>query len=235
MKDYVILENEYFELLIPSSLKEFGQEVLEFSTNKIKDYLDFFHESFGEKIKGAFLINRDDFIARINEVREDNSSLPPEWATGCFYGGETQILLNKDNLYDRFLTLVHETFHLLFSKFIYEKNNVDRIVWLDESLAGNFDSSTEKLIENGKFKDIIFELCKNKELLPKMCDLDFQKNNIITDDYNGYDLFKVVGRYLIETKNSDELLEYVKNFEQVIIDGESILDKSLEYFSSKFN
>ncbi|UKI27405.1 MAG: hypothetical protein L6V91_01885 [Bacilli bacterium] len=39
-----------------------------------------------------------------------NSSLPPKWATGCFYGGETQILLDENNPYERFNTLAHESF-----------------------------------------------------------------------------------------------------------------------------
>ncbi len=36
MKDYITLSNDYFEILIPKDLKEFGNDVLEFSTGKIK-------------------------------------------------------------------------------------------------------------------------------------------------------------------------------------------------------
>ena len=104
--------------------------------------------------------------------------------------------------------MVHESFHLLFSKYVYEKNDIERIVWLDEALAGNFDGTTEKLISNGKFKFMIENLIKNNKL-PKICDLDFSKNNVITDLYNGYDLFKIVGRFLIETKTMDELFNYI--------------------------
>ena len=66
-----------------------------------------------------------------------------------------------------------------------------------------------------------------------MNELDFSKGNIKTEDYNGYELFKVVGRYLIETKTKDELLKYVSNEKKVITDGEKILNDSLDYFLNK--
>ena len=137
-------------------------------------------------------MNRTDFFNRIKKL--DPYANPPSWAQGCFYVGETQILLNPEYIYDRFYTLAHESFHLLFQKFIYEKNNMNRIVWLDESLAANFDGTTEKLIENGKFLEIILTL-KHNQKLPKMNDLEFSKGNIKTENYNGYDLFKVCTSY----------------------------------------
>lgn len=231
MDNYITIENEYFEIFIPESLKDYGYEVLDYSTNKIKEYLNFFNESeYGEIIKGAFLISREDFIKRIKML--DSNANPPSWAKGCFYGGETQILLDIDNPYNMFSTLAHETFHLLFKKFVYEKNNMNRIVWLDESLAGNFDGSTQELIDNGNFKEIINNLLNNKKL-PIMNDLDFSKGNIKTDNYNGYELFKVVGRYLIETK--ENLLSYINDENKVLMDGNDILKDSLNYFHNKYN
>lgn len=233
MKNYIVLENEYFQIIIPQSLKKYGSEVLNYSTNKIKDYLDFFNESaYDEKIKGAFFINSNDFFARIKTL--DPKATPPSWAQGCFYGGETQILLNENDLDANFFTLAHETFHLLFSKFIYEKNKIDRIVWLDESLAANFDGHTEKNITDGAFKKIIIKLLNNKNL-PKMADLDFDKENIKTSNYNGYDLFSIVGRYLLETKSKDDLLKYIKDTNKITKDGDTILTESLEYFKEKYN
>lgn len=235
MKNYITITNDYFEILIPVALKKYGEEVLNYSTDKLKEFLSFFNEkSYNKKIKGAFLVNRDDFIDRIKEVSDSNSLLPPKWATGCFYGGETQILIDETNPYERFNTLAHETFHLLFSKFIYEKNNIDRIIWIDESLAGNFDGTTEKLINNNTFKDIIIKLINNNKL-PKMNELSFSKGNIKTEKYNGYDLFKVVGRYLIETKSKEDLLDYINDKDKVISDGEIILEESLNYFTLKYN
>lgn len=233
MKNYITMENDYFQIFIPDSMKDYGNKVLKYSTDKLKEYLTFFNEkSYGKKIKCSFLITRDDFVNRIKELSPEAN--PPNWAQGCFYGGETQILLNPQNIYDRFCTLAHESFHLLFQKFIYEKNDIDRIVWLDESLAGNFDGTTDKLIKNGNFSKIVLDL-KNNLKLPKMSDLEFSLGNIKTEDYNGYDLFKVVGRYLVETKNNGELLKYINNRSKVLSDGDTILEESIEYFCEKFN
>ena len=233
MEKYITLENDYFQIRILKTLKSYGEEVLSYSTEKMKEYLQFFKEStYGKKIKGSFFTNGDDFFARIKELAPE--ATPSPWAKGCFYGGETQILLDEDNLYERFHTLAHETFHLLFKRFVYERNNMERIIWLDESLAGNFDGLTEKKIEKGEFVDIINRVSHTKKL-PKMSDLDFKKNNVKTADYNGYDLFKIVGRYLIETKSKDELLEYVNDKDRVIKDGNNILNESLEYFKEKYN
>ena len=177
-------------------------------------------------------MNRTDFFNRIKKL--DPYANHPSWAQGCFYGGETQILLNPEYIYDRFYTLAHESFHLLFQKFIYEKNNMNRIVWLNESLAANFDGTTEKLIENGKFLEIILTL-KHNQKLPKMNDLEFSKGNIKTENYNGYDLFKVVGRYLIETKSQNELLKYIKDQRKILNDGNTILEASIRYFREKYH
>lgn len=234
MKKYIIIANDYYEILVPSSLKKYGEEVLNYSTDKIKEFLSFFNERKFKRIKGTFLINHNDFIARIKKVSTSKSSLPPKWATGCFYDGEIQILLDENNPYERFNTLAHESFHLMFSKFIYEKNGINRTIWLDESLANNFDGTIEKLLENNAFKNIVIKLINNNNL-PRMNELSFSKDNIITKEYNGYDLFKVVGRYLIETKSKEDLLDYVNDEEKIIHDGKNILKKSLKYFALIYN
>lgn len=232
MEEYIIKENDFYQILIPKSLKNYFVTILEQASLKMKEFLSFFNkETYGMKIKASFLISRDDFIKRIKEVSPNSN--PPSWASGCFYGGEIQILLNKDKLDRAFSNLVHESFHLLFQKFIYKEYNIERIVWLDESLAGNFDDTTQKLIDSGEFLNIINNLKDNNEL-PTMNDLDFSKDNIKTDKYNGYDLFKIVGRYLIETKK-ENLLSYIKDKDRVIEDGNTILDKSINYFLDKMN
>jgi hypothetical protein len=232
LNNYQIIKNEYYEIFIPNKFIDFGNKTLEYSTNKIKEYLSFFNEkTYGFKIKASFMLNHEDFIQRINDIQSTpQKALPPDWARGCFYGGECQILLD-DNPYKMFTTLAHESFHLLFTKFIYQKNNFSRIIWLDESLAVNFDGTTEKSIITGNF-DLIVSNLLNNDYLPKMNDLSFDKNNIITENYNGYDLFAIVGRYLIETKK-ETLLEYINNYNQVIKDGDTILQDSLKYFSNR--
>ena len=39
MKNYITINNDYFEILIPSSFKNYGEEVLNYSTDKVWDRL----------------------------------------------------------------------------------------------------------------------------------------------------------------------------------------------------
>ena len=136
---YIIINNEYYEIYAKESLNDYVISTMEYSTNKIKQYLDFFN-----RIK---LLNPD--------------ANPPKWAKGCFCGGEIQILLHP-NMSARFLTLAHETFHLLFNKFVYDKKKFNRIVWLDESLAAVFSGQTKSAIESGRFLEILKRLLQLK-------------------------------------------------------------------------
>lgn len=86
MGKYITLENNFYEILIPESLKEYGKEVLEYSTNKLEEFLHFFkQDNYGTKIKGAFFLTCEDFFNRIKKLAPEAN--PPSWAQGCFYGG----------------------------------------------------------------------------------------------------------------------------------------------------
>ena len=232
MDNYETLKTEYYEIYFQSKYKEDILKILDYSTDRLKKNLLFFNkDSYGEIIKASFFDNREDFINKIKNI--DSNAEPPKWATGCFYGGEEQILLNKDNIMDRFLTLAHETCHLLFMKFIYCDYN-DRVTWLDEAFAANFSGEVEREIESGEFIEIVKEYM-NKGNLPKMSDISFENNNIKTDDYNGYDLFHIVGRYLVENNSKEDLLELFKNEEKILLIGDTILSDSLNYFVNKYS
>ena len=63
MEKYITLENDFYKILISESLKDYGKEVLKYSTNKLKEYLFFFkEENYETKIKGAFFLTREDFF-----------------------------------------------------------------------------------------------------------------------------------------------------------------------------
>ena len=231
-EDYITITNDYYEIYIPKSYEKYGYQVLNFSTEKLKENLAFFKEkSFGTKIKGAFLTTREDYVNRVHLYEPDHT--PPKWAGGGYYGDEAMILLEPDKLEKRFATLAHESFHLLFDKFIYKKNNMNRIIWLDESLANNLDGRMPYRLKNGYLEKTVVKLNKLKKL-PKMNELDFQKN-VKTNDYDGYDFFIIVGRYLIETMSDDELFAFINNESKVKEAGETILKDSIDYFIQKYN
>ena len=58
-KKYIIIENDFFEILIPDSVKEYGNEVIHYSTNKLKEFLHFFKmKNYGIEITSSFFISR---------------------------------------------------------------------------------------------------------------------------------------------------------------------------------
>lgn len=42
MEKYVKIENDFFEILVPASMKDYGNKVMSYSTDKLKQYLMFF-------------------------------------------------------------------------------------------------------------------------------------------------------------------------------------------------
>lgn len=230
--DYKVLKNEYYEILFPSKYEEDIKEILEYSTNKLIENLNFFNkESYGKVIHASFFDEKSEFLSRIHEL--DKNANPPDWAKGCFYGEENQILFEKDNIKNRFYTLAHESCHLLFSKFIYN-NYKNRVVWLDESFAASFSGEIDEEQKNGRFKEIVKKYI-NYGSLPNMNEISFENNNIKTNEYDAYDFFHIVGRYLIEIYSKEELLSFYKDEEKVLKLGENILIESLMYFKQKFS
>lgn len=231
MNNFKVLKNEYYEILFPIEYEDDIKEILEYSTERLKENLKFFkEESYGEIIKASFFDKKEDFFGRIKELDKDAN--PPEWAEGCFYGGESQVLLKEKDAMMRFFTLAHESCHLLFTKFIYA-NYRERVVWLDEAFAANFSGEMEEEIKSGEFVRIVKKYL-DKTSLPKIAEIDFRRNNVKTEEYNAYDFFHIIGRYLREVYSNEELLKLFKDEERVINLGEHILEDSLVYFKDKY-
>lgn len=121
----------------------------------------------------------------------------------------------------------------MFSKFIYN-NYKNRVVWLDESFAANFSGEVDKELKNGKFIETVKKYL-NYSSLPNMNEISFKNNNIKTNEYNAYDFFHIIGRYLSEIYSREELLNFYKDEESVLKLGENILSESLLYFKQKFS
>ena len=121
----------------------------------------------------------------------------------------------------------------MFSKFIYN-NYKNRVVWLDESFAANFSGEVDKELNNGKFIETVKKYL-NYSSLPNMNEISFKNNNIKTNEYNAYDFFHIIGRYLSEIYSREELLNFYKDEERVLKLGENILSESLLYFKQKFS
>lgn len=66
-------------------------------------------------------------------------------------------------------------------------------------------------------------------------EITFAKNNIKTTEYDAYDFFHIIGRYLLEIYSSEELLKLYRDEKRVLKLGENILNESILYFKQKFS
>ena len=179
------------------------------------------------KLKASFFIERKDFVEYIKSI--SNGETPPEWATGCFYNGEIQTLLNINNeesLKSQVHTLAHEMTHLYIDKLVYEKYDIDRVRWFDESYALYIDGRLKN-----RTKEQLRNMCERLKDVGKF-DLNILNdiNKVKTKDYNGYDMFLVVGKYIFENNLAVEYLDLIKTRPNEIRKvGREILTKSIEY------
>lgn len=219
-KNFIINYPEELESFIHESLSIFDSK-----TNLIKDT---FGKLTSKKIKASYFIDRKSFVDYIKKV--SNGHEPPSWAIGCFYNHEIQTLLNINDLVNLNLqkhTLTHEFVHLCFD--FYETLNIPRICWFDESYAGFIDGSEDNISLS-----LLIEKAKKLKQLG-----DFNVNTItdsskfVTKEYNGYDMFLIIGKYIFDNHLEKQLLKTLKNDYRKIQElGNTILAKSIDYIES---
>jgi len=203
------------------------------SLNIVKLKMPIINDLFGEdaegvgELKASFFTVRKDFVEYIKSI--SNGRTPPEWATGCFYKGEIQTLLNinsKEEMKYKIHTLTHEMTHLYIQKLVYEKYKIDRIRWFDESYASFIDGHI-----CNKTKEELQIICKKLKMLGQF-DLNILDdiNKVKTNEYDGYDMFLIVGKYIFENDLSKKYLDLIKiKPEEIRKEGRSVLEKSIQY------
>lgn len=222
-KDFIIDYDENLQNFIEKTVKHAESKKKEFyRIFDCKDYdIDILHASF--------FINREDFVEYIKSI--SNGQTPPSWATGCFYNGEIQVLVDLKNPEIKMNTLAHETMHLFFDKTIYKKYNIDRVNWLDESFAVYLDGHPDD-ITNEELTRIIEYLSKISNGFDMRVLEDY--NKVKTKEYNGYDMFNIIGKYIFETKQEQKFIELIKrNRNKVLEIGKHILQDAIDYFKNK--
>ena len=218
-----------FVINFQEGLEEFVDASLQIVEKQISLLESMFQLEVSEvgKLKVSFFTKRTKFVEYIKDIL--NGKVPPEWATGCFYNGEIQTLLNINDEEDvkyKVHTLTHEMAHLYIEKLVYEKYNIDRIRWFDESYASYIDGH----IKN-RTKEQLRNICKQlKDIGEFDLNLLDDINKIKTKDYDGYDMFLIVGKYIFENKLTKDYLEILKTHpEEIRKVGKEILSKAIKY------
>lgn len=220
---------EKFIINFQEGLDEFVKDslcVVEERFEVLKNLFSNESESVG-KMKASFFTERENFVEYIKSV--SNGAIPPEWATGCFYNGEIQTLINLNDEKDvqyKVHTLMHEMVHLYIQELVYSKHSIDRITWFDESCASYIDGHM-----NNMTKDQISKICEQLKNVGEF-DLNILDdiNKIKTNEYDGYDMFLIVGKYIFENNLAQKYVDAIKTSPEEIREiGKEILAKSIKY------
>ena len=230
-----IKETESFVLQYDSSLEKFIEKSLEIANEKLPTIENLFNCNRNEigKIKASFFTKREDFVSYIQSITDGHT--PPAWASGCFYNNEIQTLLDiysPQKMEYKTHTLTHEYTHLVIDKQIYQKYNISRIRWFDESFANYLDGSQDSY--SAETIKILYDRLKNLSEF----DLNILNdiNKTVTDSYNGYDMFILVGRYIFENNLQTQIIKILsENRDTVVENGKTMLSNALEYFKEKYN
>lgn len=220
----MILKNDNFIIEYQEELKDFVDKSIKIFNSKVPDISKIFQNLEKYQIKVRMFCDRQDFLNYIKKV--SNGKQPPVWARGCFYNNEIQVFIDTtktQEMENRTYTLTHEFIHLCIKHEIYNKFNINRVVWLDESIAaildGHLDSITKK-----EWQNLAQELQAKSSF--DMNSIE-SSNKIITQNYNGYKMFAVIGKYI---KDNNLILEYLQTIQTDIKDeGKVILSKAIEH------
>ena len=222
------LETNRFYLVYDERLEDFVNRSLSVVEEKLPVIIDTLScdENAIDKIKASFFVDRREFVDYIKSI---SGKIPPRWATGCFYNGEIQTLIDindEDDVKYKVRTLTHEMMHLYIQKLIYDKFNIDRIRWFDESYACYVDGSIENWTKE-KMTEVIYTL---KTLNGFNMNILNDVNKVTTDKYNGYHMFKIIGKYIFENNLAKEYLhKLISNRNEIVEIGLTILQKAIDY------
>lgn len=220
-------ENQHYIINYPLEVEKFVFK----SVKNAEERKDIFEELFDinwdnlPKIRVSYFITREEFLKYIKEL---NGFVPGPNAIGCFCNGEIQALVDVKTMYkyrDLYM-LAHETIHL-FIQNIYKENNIVRLRWFDEAYAYYLECQRDNRYNRYYFDKAL--ILKDVAAKIDVNILD-DSTKITTDQYRGYDIFQVIGKYIFDNKLQKEYLNLLKtNSKQLRTIGKTILKESIDY------
>lgn len=222
MIGYKTFENDSFRIEYPIDLEYFTQISVKNTMDSIEQLKALFEVKESLKLNANFFDVREDFVKYIKQYSTRKEI--PNWICGCFYNNGIQLYIDKNSSYhlDRMrYTLLHETVHLYFNNYIYDRYNIKRICWFDEAYANYLDKCP---------KDI-------KQILQTLeLPIDFNMSSLSHPKSDAYGAFDLIGYYIFSTHQEKELLNLlIKDSEQIRELGKTILKKAVEYIENKKN
>lgn len=136
-------ENDNFILYSPDSLNYITSDMENILNESLKKYYSLFNVDSFRKVQINYFDDLEKFRNYIYELRGEKDSLP-EYAKGTFDKGMINAYIHPNiiegtPLYNKKkYNASHELFHIMYQELIWEKNNIDRVVWFDEGMAQLF-------------------------------------------------------------------------------------------------
>ena len=226
-----ILENNICRIEYSSTLQEIAEATFKLLERKIPEYEMYFDIKIDEKIKINYFDDLQKFRDFIYNIRKNNSL--PEYATGTYDKDMVNCYIEKESQMKRLYTASHELFHILYKKYILEKNNIDRVVWLDEGMAQLMSGEKEKLQGEEAFRKFYINVKKQTKLIPELGTL-IHGQQFCNEKYNGYNLSYIAIRYLLEILGKEELKKVISNAEKIKEYGNKIVIKAFNYYDKKY-
>ena len=219
MKKFKTFENNFYKIEYPIDLENFTQFSVKNAMDSIEKIKTLFKTKENLKVNAIFFDIREDFVKYIKQFSTKEEI--PDWIKGCFYNNEIQLYIDKNRNYKLYMkySLLHETVHLYFDNYVYDKYNIERICWFDEAYAGYLDKHP---------KDI-------KQILQTLqLPIDFNMSSLTSPESNAYGAFNLIGYYIFLTHQEKKLLNLlIKDSEQIKELGKTILKEAVEYIESK--
>lgn len=229
MQNDSMFNNNFFEINYSDSLSNFAKELFLELNNKRKEILNFFELKDFRKVKVLLFDNNKEFRDYVLSLRGKEAFLP-KYASGVFDQGKMICYINPETIKNKNIfnlkikQSIHELIHIICEEKIYN----ERLIWLDEGLALNLSGEYGNLKQEEKFKYFLEEAIFKIKIFPDMNNLNWE--NFSNDEYNGYDLSYLCVRYLLETKDKNELQKIIKDYNTAYKIGNKILSEAIEYY-----
>ena len=224
-------EDKNFIIYAPNSLNQVVNYIINYTNNNLKNIFDFFSLNDFRRVIVNLFDNIDIFKNYISEIRKVDIATLPWYIKGTYDNGMINHYVDISKV--KLSLILHELVHIIYKEIVLNNEYQKRVVWLDEGLAQNLSGENKVLENDEKFISFIDKIL-SIENLPALNELSHGKN-FSNNLYNGYDLSYLAVRYLIETKNHDEVLNIIRSNEKSLQIGNTILEDAIKFYCIKYN
>lgn len=223
-----MVTGDNFDIFCPDELKYFSFELNDYLENDLKRLKSFFEIKDNDRIMIDLHNDKDLFRDVTPYEIKDFSGFSNN------NGVLAYVNINGDMKKTTLKTKIgHELVHHIYSEYVADKV-VGRSSWIEEGLAMNLSGDHDYLKDRDEFINFLNNRVLTCTEYPSMNSLKHGKN-FVTENYNGYALSYLCVRYMMENYNHNNFLNIIKNGTKSMMEGETVLNNAVSYYTSKYN